>query len=245
MGTIRRAAVIATAIGLAMTAGCSTGSDSGTTGAVDRARAATTPAAPASQTAAPASPTGAPATATEAAAQPAGGTTETSAGAAPAGRAGSEPVLTWTGLAGVRLGAKASAFATALRHDLGALDATDRQLLTDYRCVYRDLNDVPGLALRVTGADADGPVQVISLSQGSRIETSAGIGLGDGLDEVRRAYGAFLLDEQFDFWPADGHALTAQAADGARWTFIADAQNQLVEIRLGHPPDVYAPEGCA
>jgi hypothetical protein len=153
-------------------------------------------------------------------------------------------VLTWTGLAGVRLGSNAPAFATALRHRLGPLDATDQQILTEQRCAYRELSGMPGLALRVTGADAEGPVQVISLSQRSRIETSAGIALGDSLDEVRRAYSAFLLDEAFDFWPEDGHALTAQATDGARWVFIADNKNQLVEIRLGRTPDVYAPEGC-
>ncbi len=238
MHTIRAAAVIATAIGLALTPACSTAPDGSTTSdgrstnaAADQAPAATTPAAtPPTVT----SPTG----------RPAGGAVRTSAGAAPGRRTGTAPVLTWTGLAGVPLGANAPAFAAALHHHLDPLDATDRQILTEHRCVYRELNGTPGLALRVTGADADGPVQVIGLSQSSRIETSAGIGLGDSLDEVRRAYGAFLLDEQFDFWPQDGHALTAQAAGGARWVFIADTQNQLVEIRLGLIPDVYAPEGC-
>jgi hypothetical protein len=236
MRTIGLAAVIATAIGLALTTGC------GTAPGTSTARApAATPAEPA--------PTGATRLASDTAAtgavvKPAGGATGTTAGAASINGANSEPVLTWTGLAGVRLGSDAPAFAAALRHRLGTLDSTDRQMLTEHGCVYRRLSGVPGLALRVTGADAEGPVQVISLSQASRIETSAGIALGDSLDEVRRAYGAFLLDEAFDFWPEDGHALTGRASDGARWVFIADTQDQLVEIRLGHTPDVYAPEGC-
>jgi hypothetical protein len=158
--------------------------------------------------------------------------------------AGSEPVLTWTGLAGVRLGARAPEYAIALGHELEALDATDRQLLADHRCVIRALDGVPGLALMVIGTDADGPVRVIGLTRGSRIMTSAGIGVGDSLDDARRAFDAFLLDHPFDFHPTDGHAFTARAGDGARWVFIADSRNRLVEIRLGSDPEVYNPEGC-
>jgi hypothetical protein len=238
MRAIRLAAVIATATGLALTTGCSTAPSTG----MARAPAAT---ATAESTAPGATSLASDTTATGEAVQPTGGATQTTAGAVSALGAASEPVLTWTGLAGVRLGADAPAFATALRHRLGPLDATDSQTLVEHRCVYRQLSGVPGLALRVTGADAEGPVQVISLSQGSRIEPSAGISLGDNLDEVRRVYGAHLLDEPFDHWPDDGHALTARATDGARWVFIADNHNQLVEIRLGRTPDVYAPEGCA
>ena len=239
MHTTRLAAVVAAAIGLALTAGCSTAPDTSTA----RTPAATTPAesVPPDATSLASEPV-----ATGGVVEPTGGTTRTTTGtgAAPTGRADSVPVLTWTGLAGVRLGADAPAFAAALHHRLDPLDATNQQTLTEHRCAYRDLRGMRGLALRVTGADADGPVQVISLSQGSRIQTSAGISLGDSLDEVRRAYGAFLLEEALDFWPEDGYALTAQAADGARWVFIADNTNQLVEIRLGRTPDVYAPEGC-
>jgi hypothetical protein len=238
MQKIRRAAVIAVAAGLALTTGCGAASDTGTA----RSPAAATPA----ESAPPGATSLASGTAaTGAAVQPTDGTAGTTAGAAPVRSADSEPVLTWTGLAGVRVGSHVPAFAAALRHRLSPLDATNRQTLAEHRCAYRELSGLPGLRLRVTGADAEGPVQVISLSQGSRIETSAGIALGDSLEEVRRAYGAFLLDEKFDFWPADGHALTAQATDGARWVFIADNKNQLVEIRLGFTPDVFAPEGCA
>ena len=227
MHTTRLAAVVATAIGLALTAGCSNAPDTGTA----QVPAATRPAqsVPPDATSLASEPV-----ATGEGVKPTGGTTRTMAGAAPTGRADSVPVLTWTGLAGVPLGADTPAFAAALRHRLDPLDATNQQTLIEYRCAYRDLRGMRGLALRITGADADGPVQVISLSQGSRIQTSAGISLGDSLDEVRRAYGAYLLDRPFDFWPEDGHAPTAQATDGAR----------LVLIRLGRTPDVYAPEGC-
>jgi hypothetical protein len=124
------------------------------------------------------------------------------------------------------------------------LNATDQQVLVGHGCVVRRLEGEQGLTLMVLGADAEGPVQVIGLSAGSRIRTSAGIGMGDSLDRVRRAYGAFLIAEAFDFWPADGHALTARAAAGARWVFIADHRNRIVEIRLGLRPAVYYPEGC-
>jgi hypothetical protein len=224
MGAIRQAAVLAMAIGVAVTAGCGTASHQQTTVAADRAPAAT-------------------ATGTARTATPGTAASVTTASAAPS--TNPEPVLTGTGLAGVRLGADAPAFATALGHELGALDATDRQMLADHRCVIRGLRGVEGLALMVIGADADGPVRVIGLHRGSRIRTSGGIGLGDSLDDVRRAYGGFLVDESFDFWPEDGHALTAQATDGARWVFIADNRNQVVEIRLGLNPEVYYPEGCA
>jgi hypothetical protein len=158
--------------------------------------------------------------------------------------AGSEPVLTWNGLGDAALRDPAPAFAKALRDRLRPLSATDRQVLAGHGCVVRRLEGEEGLTLMVIGADPEGPVQVIGLSAGSRIRTSAGIGMGDSLDEVRQAYGAFLIDEAFDFWPEDGHALTAQAAGGARWVFIADHRNRIVEIRLGLKPPVYYPEGC-
>jgi hypothetical protein len=153
-------------------------------------------------------------------------------------------VLTWNGLSGAALRDTAPAFAKALRDQLRPLNATDQQVLAGHGCVVRRLEGEEGLTLMVIGADAEGPVQVIGLSAGSRIRTSAGIGMGDSLDEVRQAYGAFLIDEAFDFWPDDGHALTAQAAGGARWVFIADHRNRIVEIRLGLKPGVYYPEGC-
>jgi hypothetical protein len=241
MHTTRLATVIATAIGLALTTGC-TGSGTNTARApVATTSAATTPAL----IAAPASPTPVRVDATAAVRQPTSGTSTVSAGAAPVTHASSEPVLTWTGLAGVRLGSKAAVFAAALGHELVARWAPDPQVPAELRCSYRGLSGMPGLDLMVIGADAEGPVQVISLTPGSRIQTSAGIGLGDSIDEVRRAYGPYLLDQGFDFWPEDGHALTAQATDSARWVFIADNRNQLVEIRLGRTPEVYYPEGCA
>lgn len=152
--------------------------------------------------------------------------------------------LTWSGLGGVPLGADATSFAAALGHPLAPLAPADRQTLAEHQCGYRRLDAVPGLALRVTGTDPEGPVQVISLTGASRITTSSGIALGDSLDRVRAVHGDFLLDTRFDYWPEDGHALTASAADGARWVFIADRSDRLVEIRLGRTPDVYAPEGC-
>jgi hypothetical protein len=161
MQKIRRAAVIAIATGLALTTGCSTASDTSTA----RAPAVKTPA----ESAPPGATRLASGTAaTKAAVQPTDGTAGTTAGTAPVRNANSEPVLTWTGLAGVRLGSHAPAFAAALRHRLGPLDATTRQTLTEHRCAYRELSGMPGLALRVTGADAEGPVQVISLSQGKQ-----------------------------------------------------------------------------
>lgn len=233
MGTMRQAAVTAMAIGLAVTA-CSTTSDQRATVTADRATTATT------------ATTGtAPVTGSPPAVRSEAGTAGVTPNARRGRSASSEPVLTWVGLAGVRLGANAPAFATALGHELGALDATDRQLLTDHRCLIRGLSGVEGLALMVIGADANGPVRVISLFGGNRIRTSAGIGLGDSLDDVRQVYGSFLVDRSFDFWPEDGRALTAQATDGARWVFIADNRNKVVEIRLGFNPEVYNPEGCA
>jgi hypothetical protein len=153
-------------------------------------------------------------------------------------------VLTWNGLPGAALRDRAPTFAKALRDELRPLSATDQQVRAAHGCVVRRLEGEEGLTLMVIGADAEGPVQVISLSAGSRIRTSAGIGMGDSLDRVRQAYGAFLIDEAFDFWPEDGHALTARAAAGAQWVFIADHRNRIVEIRLGLKPAVYYSEGC-
>lgn len=235
MRTTQCVTLIATAIGLAVTTGCGAGSLTGTVAAP----ATTAASAPAS---APASATGGPASgsATTAAATP----TRTSSGSGSGAGSGSKPVLTTKGLAGVPLGAGAGRFATVFGQRLGSLSATDRQTLAEYQCVYRTVNGVRGLALRVTGPDAEGPVQVISLTGDSRIRTSTGIALGDSLDKVRRVYEGNLLDQAIDFQPVDGHALVALAADGARWVFVADRKNVLVEIRLGSTPDVFAPEGC-
>ena len=70
--------------------------------------------------------------------------------------------------------------------------------------------------------------------------------------QVLRLLGAVAVFAAFAASPiawlvgdAHNHSLMpAQATDGARWVFIADKQDQLVEIRLGHTPDVYATEGC-
>jgi hypothetical protein len=139
-----RLAVIAAAIGLALTTGCSIGSDTSTA----RAPAATMPAAsaPPDATSLASEPV-----VTGEVVKPTAGTTRTTAGAAPIGRANSEPVLTWTGLAGVRLGSKAPDFASALRHRLGPLDATNQQLLTEYRCAYRELRGMRGGQLDPSG----------------------------------------------------------------------------------------------
>jgi hypothetical protein len=157
---------------------------------------------------------------------------------------GSGPDWCRGGLPGAALRDRAPAFAKALQDELRPLNATDQQALAGHGCVVRRLEGGQGLTLMVLGADAEGPVQLIGLAAGSRTRTSAGIGVGDSLDRVRRAYGAFLVAEAFDFWPDDGHALTAQAAAGARWAFIADQRTRIVEIRLGLTPAVYYPEGC-
>lgn len=156
-----------------------------------------------------------------------------------------KPVLSFTGLAGVPLGAPAPRFAAALGAALVPLDAQDRQLLAERECVSRAVVGYTGLELRVLGDDPDGPVRVVAVGEGSRVTTSAGVGLGAGLADVRRAYAAFLVDERFDFNPVDGRALAARAGGGARWVFIADSSGRLVEMRLGQRPTVYDPEGCA
>lgn len=239
MRRIRAAAQLA--IGLVAVAGCVDGSQSGDS-------VGNTPAA---------GPTGAAVVGSASRSGPSSGPVATvGTGAPPASRAsnpanvartgaGSEPVLTWNGLPGAALRDSAAAFAEALRDELRPLNATDRQALAGHGCVVRRLEGQQGLTLMVLGTDAQGPVQVIGLAAGSRIRTSAGIGVGDSLDRVRQAYGAFLVGEVFDFWPVDGHALTAKAAAGARWVFIADRRNRIVEIRLGLKPAVYYPEGCA
>lgn len=240
MNQIRASALLLTAIGLTAT-GCGTAAGGGS--APDDRVPVSAPGSrsSAARPAAASTPQVVAANAGAGAGDGAGdGRTATASG----GTAGSQPVLSWTGLAGIPLGSGAPAFATALRHRLDPLDSTDRQVLAEHRCVYRHLSGLPGVALRVTGSAADGPVRVISLTRGSPIRTSAGIGLGDTLDDARRSYGAFLLDLPFDFYPEDGHALTAQATGEGRWVFIADRANRLVEIRLGGNPDVYSPEGC-
>ena len=222
------------AAGLALLTGCGAGS----------APTSTTPAAVPSSAAV--SPTGSAAPVATSTPRGTGAASQVVTGTAatrPAARSDAG-TLTWSGLGGVPLGADASSFAAALGHPLAPLAPADRQTLAEHQCGYRRLDAVPGLALRVTGTDPDGSVQVISLSGANRITTSSGIALGDSLDRVRAVHGDFLLDTRFDYWPEDGHALTASAADGARWVFIADRSDRLVEIRLGRTPDVYAPEGC-
>lgn len=238
MRTTTCVTLIATAMGLAVTTGCGAGSPTGTVAAPASAAASAPASAPASVTGSAGGP--ASGSATTAAATP----TPSSTGSGSSAGSGSRPVLTTKGLAGVPLGAGADRFAAVLGQRLGTLSATDRQTLAEYQCVYRTVSGVRGLALRVTGPDAEGPVQVISLTGDSRIRTSTGIALGDSLDKVRRVYEGNLLDQPIDFQPVDGHALVALAADGARWVFVADRKDVLVEIRLGSAPDVFDPEGC-
>ena len=231
MRTIRRAVVLAAMIAVtAGPAGCDSGSEnSGSTAA----RSST----PSSGTQiSPPTTTGSDSTRSSA------GSSASSSGSG--GGSGSRPVLTWTGLAGVPLGSRLSAFATLLRHEPSALTAADRQVLAEHRCVIRTLSGERGVGLKVIGTDPAGQVRVISLTDGSAIRTSSGVRLGDRLDDVRRTYRAWVVPEPFDFHPDDGSAFAATAANGARWVFIADHTGRLVEIRLGFRPEVYDPEGC-
>jgi hypothetical protein len=175
---------------------------------------------------------------------PAGSAVGSSASSTKSDGSGSQVVLTSSGLGGVPLGSPLSAFATRLGHEPSPLTATDRQVLAEHRCVVRSLSGEPGLGLKVIGTDPAGQVQVISLTDGSPIRTSAGVALGDSMVDARRAYRTSVVQEPFDFHPDDGSAFAASAAHGARWVFIANHDGRLVEIRLGFRPDVYAPEGC-
>lgn len=228
---IRRAAALAAMISVtAGLAGCGSGSENGRSTATRTATLSDGP-----QISSPPATTGPGST---------GSSVASSASSTGSGGSGSRPVLTWTGLGGVPLGSRLSAFATRLGHEPSALTAVDRQVLADHRCVIRMLSGERGVGLKVIGTDPAGQVRVISLTDGSSIRTSTGVRLGDRLDDVRRIYGDWLVQEPFDFHPADGSAFAATAANGARWVFIADHEGRLVEIRLGLRPEVYDPEGC-
>ncbi len=239
MRAIRRAVVIAATVAVAAgLAGCGSGSESG------RSTAAPGATPPGTRTTTPSSGTQIPPSATTTGSDPAGSAVGSPDSSTGSGGSGSQVVLTWTGLDGVPLGSRLSAFATRLGHEPSALTAADRQVLAEHRCVVRTLSGERGVGLKVIGTDPAGQVSVISLTDGSRIRTSTGVRLGDRMVDARRAYRTWVVQEPFDFHPVDGSAFAASAAHGARWVFIADHGGRLVEIRLGFRPEVYDPEGC-
>lgn len=152
------------------------------------------------------------------------------------------PLLTRQGLGGVPVGATVGKFNEVLGGPT-PMSAADRSVFADHSCVIRQLARFPGVGLMVIGKDPAGPVRRISIVAGSDIRTDTGIGLGSSLRDVRAAYGSGL-DEPFDHFPVGGDSVLAQAGANRYLAFIGDAQDRVVELRLGFKPEVLDPEGC-
>ena len=141
------------------------------------------------------------------------------------------------------IGSTLGKFAEALAGTPIPMSATDRSVLADHSCVIRQLRQLHGVGLMVIGDDPAGPVRLIVIVAGSDIRTDTGIGLGSSLQAVRAAYGRGL-NEPFDHFPIDGDTVMVGAGANRYLAFIGDAQNKVVELRLGFKPEVLYPEGC-
>ena len=153
------------------------------------------------------------------------------------------PLLTRQGLGGVPVGATLDEFAATLGRSPTPMNANDRSVFTDHRCVVRQLARLRDLGLMVIGDDPSGQVRRISIGAGSDIRTDAGIGIGSSLDAVRTAYGPGL-DEPFDHFPPGGDAVLVRAGGNLYLAFLGDDHDRVVELRLGYKPEVLDPEGC-
>lgn len=224
-------AAIAVAIAAVALAGCA--SRSGQEPSVSRLPSAATGAA---ATQAPTST----ATPTVADSAPSTGAPSSSPSSRPAART---VLLTGQGLGGVPVGAALKEYAVALGGSPTPLSATDKSVFADHSCVIRQLSGVPGVGLMVIGDDPDGQVRRVGIMVGSDIRTDTGIALGSSLARVRAAYGPGL-DEPFDHYPVGGDAVLIRTGDNLYLAFIGDAQDQVVELRLGYRPEALYPEGC-
>ena len=126
------------------------------------------------------------------------------------------------------------------------MSAMDKAILAERGCAVRQFDGLPGVYFMVIGHEANGPVHRIELGDGSLIRTDTGIRLGSWLSAVGASYGP-ALDEPFDFYPEDGHAVLVPAGAGSSlfMVFIADSGDRVVWIRLGYRAEVTASEGCS
>jgi hypothetical protein len=143
----------------------------------------------------------------------------------------------------VPVGATLGKFTEVIGGSPTPMSDMDRSVFADHSCVFRQLARLRGVGLMVIGDDPAGPVRTISIGTGSDIRTDTGIGLGSSLRDVRAVYGPGV-DDPFDHYPVGGDAVLVQAGANRYLAFIGDAQNRVVELRLGLKPEVLYSEGC-
>ena len=175
-------------------------------------------------------------TSTTTARRPATGNSRSSL--SPPGVARSQPlVLTYEGMAGVPVGSTLDEFAAALDRSPTPMSASDRGMFTDYRCVYRQFVGLPGVGFMVIGDDPAGQVRLIAIGPESTVRTTAGIGPGSSLDDIRAAYGP-QVERQVE------HSIQVRAGSGRYFQFTGDDQDQVVTFTLGLKPEVDYYDGC-
>jgi hypothetical protein len=170
-------------------------------------------------------------------------TVEASPSRPPTASAPQPLLLTAQGLGGVPIGDTLDEFAQGLARSVTPMTSSDKSIFAEHQCVVRRLDGLDGVWFMVTGTNPVGPVRRISIGAGSSISTDRGIELGDGLDDVREAYGAGL-NEPFDHHPIGGDAVLVSAGSEAYLVFIGDEEARVIEFRLGYKPEALYPEGC-
>jgi hypothetical protein len=157
-----------------------------------------------------------------------------------------ESRLRLDGIGPVRVGMSIQEASRAIDRDV-AVDP-DSLFDEDSLCGFAEVKGGPAdLLFMVTRATTTGPwiIARVDVVEASRIVTGAGIRIGAGEDEVKKAYGAPLKVEAHQYQEA-GHylVLDVDGAGGLMLLFETDGA-KVTQFRSGTEGAVRAPEGCA